>query len=217
MTAQHFHPSDDALVAFLLADLEDGAHEDIDAHLDTCAGCRRDHADAAELLALLALAAPAVAPPDGLRAWVLDVPRREPHAVPAAPARRAPWSRLRLRLAVPAVAVVALAAVALLLSDRNDPGVRAVPFSAAAGSLEVTGDSARLASWSLGAPPAGHGYELWVMRTGEAPRAAGMMMAPGERPVIDGVRPGDTIAVTVEPAAGSAAPTTMPVAVARIA
>jgi hypothetical protein len=57
-------------------------------------------------------------------------------------------------------------------------------------------------------------YELWVMR-GSSARPAGLMnsVASGATsPVLaDGVLPGDSIGITIEPAGGSAHPTTTPI------
>jgi anti-sigma-K factor RskA len=61
-----------------------------------------------------------------------------------------------------------------------------------------------------------HVYELWVMH-GSSARPAGLMnaVASGATPPVlaDGVRPGDAIGVTIEPAGGSPRPTTAPVVV----
>jgi anti-sigma-K factor RskA len=120
------------------------------------------------------------------------------------------------RLVVGSLAAAAAAAALALPQIVAPDGARSVAFSNAAGMLRVDGGTARLSSWSMGAAPAGHSYELWVMRPGDPPRAAGFV-GDGRGVVIDGVRNGDQIGVTVEAAAGSPAPTTPPIAVARIA
>jgi anti-sigma-K factor RskA/putative zinc finger protein len=69
-------------------------------------------------------------------------------------------------------------------------------------------------------PPAGEGktYEMWVIPKGGAPRPAGLFQSEGTRAVhilngpLDPATIG-TVAVTIEPAAGSAAPT-MPIIIA---
>ncbi len=110
---------------------------------------------------------------------------------------------------------VAAVAVALVLPQMTSSGSRTVEFSNAAGAIEVSGDSARLASWTLGPAPTGHAYEVWVMRPGTEPRLVGVMHDITPVSIAD-VRSGDQIGVTVEPAAGSPTPTTEPVAVAQV-
>ena len=60
--------------------------------------------------------------------------------------------------------------------------------------------------------PAGRVYQLWVMNPAGA-RSAGLLTQPN-RPnqvLASGVRPGDRIGITVEPAGGTSRPTTTPV------
>ncbi|MHB1431212.1 MAG: anti-sigma factor, partial [Streptosporangiaceae bacterium] len=67
--------------------------------------------------------------------------------------------------------------------------------------------------------PPGRAYELWVMWPG-GQRAAGMLTMPASGAagpaVIPGLAAGDTIGLTVEPAAGSPRPTSTPVLVMRL-
>jgi anti-sigma-K factor RskA len=72
-------------------------------------------------------------------------------------------------------------------------------------------------------PAAGEGktYEMWVIPKGGAPRPAGLFQSAGTRAVHILNGPLDTsvlsaIAVTLEPAAGSSAPTTTPIIVAAV-
>ena len=87
-TREHFHPSDDVLIAFALDELGEALHEAVDSHVDECDHCQRQCAATNETLALLALAAPPVAPPPHLRARVLDVPRQSPRVSARAPRSR---------------------------------------------------------------------------------------------------------------------------------
>ncbi len=73
-------------------------------------------------------------------------------------------------------------------------------------------------------PPAGEGkaYEMWVIPKGGAPRPAGLFQSDGTRAlhVLGGpvdVATLGVVAVTLEPAAGSAAPTTTPIIAAQVA
>ena len=67
--------------------------------------------------------------------------------------------------------------------------------------------------------PPGRAYELWVMWPG-GQRAAGMLTMPTSGAagpaVIPGLAAGDAIGLTVEPAAGSPRPTTVPILVMRL-
>ena len=60
--------------------------------------------------------------------------------------------------------------------------------------------------------PAGRVYQLWVMSPAGA-RSAGLLTQPGQtnQVLASGVRPGDRIGITVEPAGGTSRPTTTPV------
>ncbi len=220
-TTPDFHPSDELLVGFALDELEQDQHAAVDEHLDVCERCRGEVAATCETLSLLALAAPPVEPPADLRARVLDVPRQARHA-----RRRVVMPRLQRvsrpswlhshRLVVGGLAACALAAALALPQIAMRDGARSVAFSNGAGALRVDGGTAHLASWSLAAAPPGHTYEVWVMRPGTDARIAGFI-GDGREVVIDDVRAGDQIGVTVEKGNGSPAPTTPPVAVADIA
>ncbi len=60
--------------------------------------------------------------------------------------------------------------------------------------------------------PSGRVYQLWVMSPAGA-RPAGLLTQPGQTSQVlaAGVRPGDRIGITVEPAGGTSKPTTTPV------
>ena len=60
--------------------------------------------------------------------------------------------------------VAAAVAVALYVAADDVARFADVQFSNAAGAVQVSGGSARLASWTLGPAPSGHAYEVWVMR-----------------------------------------------------
>lgn len=82
-----------------------------------------------------------------------------------------------------------------------------------------------LVASNLPAAGAGKTYEMWVIPKGSAPRPAGLFQSDGMTGIhilsgpIDGALASGaqgTIAVTVEPEAGSAAPTTTPIIAAHI-
>ena len=155
-------------------------------------------------------------------------------ARPRARARR-PWTR-PLAMALSAVAVAAAAAfggVALVtqhsLSQAQQrehmlaavltaPDVKMMTASVTGGgtaSLVMSHREHALAFSTAGLPalPAGHAYELWLMGPSGGrpaamlPRAAHGMTSPV---VATGLRAGDMIELTVEPAGGAPRPTTTP-------
>jgi anti-sigma-K factor RskA len=213
MTNAHFHPSNDTLTAFLLEELDPSVHDEVDRHIEGCDACLREHAATAETLAAIALAAPPVMPSATLRDRVLAAATTAPARAPAR--RPAIWSRRWGRRLVPVALVAAIAAAVIVTMRPTTPPARVAAFSNAAGTLRVGGGSAQVASFALAPAPPGRSYELWVLRPGAAPRAAGLVRA-GDHPTLADVHPGDQVAVTVEPAAGSAVPTSAPVAVASV-
>jgi anti-sigma factor RsiW len=146
-------------------------------HLAGCPECAREIASLREAIARLATAT-AVPPPPGLKERVLAAAAATRQRPPAAPPRQVP----RRRLVLAGAAVAALAAAAA-----------AVVFTAA----------------DLHALPASRGYELWLI--GPAGQRPVAMLPPARHdmtgPVIaSGLRPGDHLALTAEPASGSARP-----------
>lgn len=109
-----------------------------------------------------------------------------------------------------AVAAVLSAPDARLASARTTAGGTAtVVSSAARGELVFT-------SAGLRSLPSSRTYELWLLGPG-APRSAGLLPPARDEhtaPVLaSGLAHGDKVAVTVEPAGGSEAPTTTPIVV----
>lgn len=105
-------------------------------------------------------------------------------------------------------------AVAELLADPDATVVRAeVPAGGTAVGV-LAGDRALFTATGLADPGEGREYQLWVLRDGEPLPADVMPDQDGTvRALTEDYRPGDALAVTVEPAAGSQEPTTPPVVV----
>jgi anti-sigma-K factor RskA len=204
----------DLTAAYALDALDTGERAAYERHLATCERCRAELGDLQGVVAGLAAAADGPAPPAELRGRILDAARAErPNVVP-----------LRPRWAVPsavAAVVAACAAVALglwSLSLRHDlaeaPTVAALAGANGVAAVSASG-RATLAFASLEQPPEGRTYEAWVIVPGRAPQPAGLFR--GRTLVLTrSVPKGATIAITVEPAGGSAAPTTAPFARARV-
>ena len=102
------------------------------------------------------------------------------------------------------------------------PAARRVEAPLAGGgraTLVVAGDRAVLASSTPRGLPDGRTYQLWIVRAGTATSAgigpAGPSAARPWSRLVDGVRPGDVVAVSVEPDGGSLRPTSEPVVALR--
>lgn len=148
-------------------------------------------------------------------------------------ARRAP--RRGLVLAAAAAAVLAVAVPSGIAWDQHgravqaeaeadrlaaalaDPGAQVLRAAVTGGgqaTAVLSGDDGVLLLDDVATLPAGRVYQLWTMREG-TPRPAGLLRPQdGDvRALAEDYRPGDGLAVSVEPAGGSAVPTTEPVVV----
>jgi len=204
--------------------------ERVALHVAECDSCRRQLREAEALAASLAYAVPAAAPPPDLRERVLAAVEPVVEAAPAAPipaparprqARRSRswWPRISA-VAVPvlAAAVVGLAIWnASLHSDLS--GLHSQLYHGQAGNLRGVGNvivthngNATLYASIAPAPP-GKTYEAWVIR-GKVALPAGIFQGGGtvNLQLTQNARPGDVIAVTVEPAGGVKQPTGKPIA-----
>jgi anti-sigma-K factor RskA len=101
------------------------------------------------------------------------------------------------------------------------PGARIVTGETTVGGTVTAVVSARnheavITTAGMPAPPASRVYQLWLISVSGA-RSAGLMPAVsgGSTPPVltTDVRPGDHLGITIEPAGGSARPTTAPIAV----
>lgn len=156
-------------------------------------------------------------------------------APPAAPSASSRPRRTTMWLAVAATAIGAAAipsvlaiqqaqetqrveaqarAVADLLADPGAVVVRADVTGGGTAVGVLADDRALFTATGLTEPGTGTEYQLWILRDGVAlsqgvlPDDAGRVRA-----VADDYRPGDLLAVTLEPAGGSEQPTTEPVVV----
>jgi hypothetical protein len=202
-------------------------------HLGTCPSCRQETQGLHEATAMLA-ATSVTPPPDALRARVLAAASRTRQGSPVTgPAPRAARPRRRWGLAAAcgaAAAVLAFGGLAyhdqqqLSQEQSRARAVAAVlgaPDAVMMTAQAVPGGSATVVmshhermlvftAARLPALPSARRYELWLMGGGRA-RAAGMLPPPHAGVtapvVVSGLRPGDTVALTVEPAAGASRPT----------
>jgi anti-sigma-K factor RskA len=206
----------DLSAAYALDALDSSEREAFEDHLAGCERCREEVAVYSSTAEALAYAAGPASPPPLLRDRILVAARAErPNVVPLRPRWLYPVAAVA---AVAACAVIGLGVWNVSLHNRlsNAQALQSVPVAGAPGSLVVSSNgSAALVLYRLDAAPAGKTYEAWVIRGKSAPVPAGLFTGGGSTfvPIQGKVKKGAVVAVTVEPAGGSAQPTTKPFAV----
>ena len=223
--------------SYVLDAISDTEREEFERHLQHCPACEAEVRGMRETAARLALAC-AVTPPARMEQQVLAATYRT-RQLPPLPADRPRRAMPRLvprvprRLAILAVAASVAAAVALGITQltaqhqldqarataiarvvtASDAHVATARTSAGGSVTVVTSAALREAVVSasgMASLPSSRVYQVWVMSPSGA-RSAGLMH--GSSLLASAVRPGDRIGITVEPADGTARPTTTPVAV----
>jgi anti-sigma-K factor RskA len=225
---------DELIAGHALGALSSEDEERVVVHLAECERCRRRLRETEAVAASLAYGVPQVAPPPELRSRVLAIAEpvvAAPTAAPAAepPARPAParprrvwWPRFAA-VAVPAMALALVGMLAWNVSLRNDVNASrddlangaAVALPGVGNVVAQTDGNATLFA-SLRPAPSGKTYEAWVIR-GSVALPAGVFNGGGtvELHLTQSAKPGDKIAVTIEPAGGSQKPTTTPIATSQ--
>ncbi|MGW4526793.1 anti-sigma factor [Amycolatopsis sp. NPDC004378] len=209
---------------------------DFERHLGECEACRQEVAELRATGSRLALAATVVPPPE-LRVVVLADVARTRQLPPVVPAPRAAEGSVRgtrksrrdkgfrLRVTLLGAAAAAIVAVGVgvttatpvapvdsVLSAPDASAVQGVGEGQATLVVSRSRNQAVLLASDLPTLDAGHVYQVWLIRAGEA-RSAGLLRP---RMLMADLPPGtDRIGITVEPAGGSPGPTTP--AVSRIA
>ncbi|TME29180.1 MAG: hypothetical protein E6I64_01290 [Chloroflexi bacterium] len=226
------HPTED-LAAYALGALDESEATAVASHLETCDRCARDLAQFEDALyeAAVVGAARAETPRDLRRRIVLR--HRGARAVRATDwsARLREWVARPVPLAIPvalaALLVISFAAVgtarreadtyAQALAGVADGRIVALAPqknapAEARGALVIprTGDPYLVLK--LSGPPTGKTWEAWVIK-GQRPIAAGLSGSGGIFTIVLSapLDAGDVVAVTLEPSAGSSAPTSDPV------
>ncbi|MGH2874978.1 MAG: anti-sigma factor domain-containing protein [Solirubrobacteraceae bacterium] len=213
----------DDVAAYALGALTPAEAEAFQRHLERCVVCRDELAAFQQAIDELALSVPEHAAPRGLRRRLLRAVAAEP-APGTDPTRRSltrRWGALARRRALAfGVAVVlaaaAFAGVQLSSSSVNVRVVQAQVTGRGTAELRLSDGHGQLVVRHLSPPPAGHIYEVWVVRGDHAPAPANVLFsvtANGDRDVeIPGSLQGvDRVAVTPEPDGGSPTPTHAPV------
>jgi anti-sigma-K factor RskA len=188
----------DLTAADALDALEPDEAQAYEEHLGQCEQCRAQLAELNDSAAALAFGTVAPAPPQRLRESILAAAAAERSNVIPLPQRR--WMPRVLAVAAAAAACVAVGFSVSALQSSGTHVVSAAVVLAAdrTATLQVSG---------LAAAPQGTTYEAWIIPVGGAPRPAGLFA--GANVSLRGkLPPHATVAVTLEPAGGSTAPTT---------
>jgi hypothetical protein len=229
--ASERHPLED-LPAYALGALDEAERLTVAAHLETCDACAGDLASFEQALyEAAAVGAVRADPPRDLRARIVTR-HREARASRSTDwgARVRGWLAQPVPLALPlvlaalffvslitvgtarreadtyarALAGVADGRVVALAPQKNAPDAR--------GALVIPRSGDPYVVLELGSPPTGKTWEAWVIK-GQRPVAAGLSGSGGLFTIVltAPVGAGDVVAVTLEPVAGSGAPSSDPV------
>ena len=213
--------------AYVLDAIEPDERASFETHLSQCDSCRHEVAALRRAAASLG-ASLATAPPPGLRTRVLALAERTPQLPPSVRdlPSAAPRRRRTTRWLAAAAAVVAFVAggvaVQQALEDHRPAAITAAQVfgstDAQTRTIAMSGGQARIAlSRKLGLIavdasdmpplPGGRVYQLWVIDD-TGPHSAGVVDRPNLTLAIPD--PDAQVAMTTEPAGGSAQPTTEP-------
>ncbi len=221
--------------SYVLDAISETEREEFERHLQSCPTCDAEVRGLRETAVRLALAC-AVNPPARMEQHVLAATYQTRQLPPLAASRPGRVLRFPRRLAILAAAASVAAAAALGITQltaqhqldqarataiarvvtATDAQVDTVRTSAGGNVTVVTSAALREAVVStsgMASLPSGRVYQVWVMSPSGA-RSAGLMQ--GSSLLASAVRPGDQIGITVEPAGGTARPTTTPVAVVPV-
>jgi anti-sigma-K factor RskA len=217
--------------SYALDALPDLERAEFERHLQHCPACEAEVRGLRETAARLALAQ-AVAPPARMEHRVLaatyrtrqlpPLPRDQIHAARKFPRRLAILAAAASVAAAAALGITQLSAEHQLDRARETAIARVVTApdarvetarTSAGGSVTVVTSAALreavVSTTGMAALPSGRVYQVWVMSPSGA-RSAGLLP---DASLLAAVAHGDRIGITVEPAGGTARPTTSPVAV----
>jgi anti-sigma-K factor RskA len=206
--------------AYALDAVSDVERARFERHLAECAACRQEVAELRATGTWLGVAE-TVGPPPELKALVLAETARTRQLPPRVTAPRKPGRTkafgLRVALFGAAAAAVVAVGVGVVTTSAPPAPVDSVLSAPDATAIQSAGEGsatlvvsrsrnqAVLLASGLPALDAGHVYQVWMIRAGEA-LSAGLLQP---RMLMSDLPPGiDRIGITVEPAGGSAGPTT---------
>jgi anti-sigma-K factor RskA len=225
---------EDVVGAYVLGALPDDERADFEAHLAGCSVCRAEADELRVAAQALPLSAPALRPPEALKARIMAEVERDAALLASAGDRPQPEKekakrRWSFRLPVPAVAFACAALIAGVVlggivfgggeSGTSYPFESTLPQASA--ELDVTDDGAILVANNLPMPEAGKVYMVWIQRPGRAPEPTSALFTPRRDGSATASVTGDlegveTVLVNTEPLGGSTTPTSQPVLVASL-
>jgi anti-sigma-K factor RskA len=193
----------DLTAAYALDALDPDEAEAYERHLGQCEECRGQLAELNGTATALAFGSVAPAPPQRLRASILDAAAAErTNVVPLLRRRRWVARGLAVAAAAAACIVVGLAVALSQSSHRSYVSASVVLDRFGNATLHVSG---------LPAAPHGKTYEAWVIPKSGAARPAGLF-GRSTTVHLEGTVPRNAVvAVTLEHAGGVDAPTTKPI------
>jgi anti-sigma factor RsiW len=218
--------------SYVLDAISETEREEFERHLQFCPTCDAEVRGLRETATRLALAC-AVNPPARMEQHVLAATYQTRQLPPLPASRPGRVLHFPRRLAILAAVASVAAALALgitqLTAQHQLDQARATAIARVVTARDAHVDTARtsaggsvtvvtsvalreavVSSSGMASLPSGRVYQVWVMSLSGA-RSAGLMQ--GSSLLASAVRPGDQIGITVEPAGGTARPTTTPVAV----
>jgi hypothetical protein len=212
----HACPLVDEAITYSLRQMTPDEQRAYQAHLDACLACRLKLTEISETLDLVALVAPQVPPPPGLKAKVLNRLAGEP-APGRKPRRLMPvWAAAAMvALAVGITALVSVGALNQRLAGWEQAarvertvamnGTPAAPTATGKVVVAREGSGVRIALEAQGLPALqpGEAYQLWLIKDGKR-RSGGVFVvdatgAGGVAAWLPGQAEFDTLGITREP------------------
>lgn len=204
--------------------------EEFRTHLSACQVCRDEVRELRQAAAEMG-ASEALMPPPALRARVLEAAGRQPQQPPKVGARRDHKRRWQPRLLVAAAVAVVVAAVGVgvAVTQRPDqppvsaavsrvfsaPDAHQATVGTSNGGKVTVATSPRLNEMAVetdALPKLGNEqvYQIWAVHDG-AMTSAAVLSNPDAGAAMEMPKPGTQVAITIEPAGGSAQPTSKPI------
>jgi anti-sigma factor RsiW len=203
----------DLVAAYALGALDASEAAEAQAHLESCAECRAEYDALAPAVTALARAAESESVPSALlKARIMREVRSRSTVAPVASG-----SSRYTRGAVAAVLALAVGLGAWLLAGRSE----AKHYAFAQGQIVVASDHISIDAHHLPPLPAGKVYQTWTLAQGAKAMTPSVTFEPDAKGAAHVELPGDAahvvaVGISVEPAGGSKAPTTTPIAVVKL-
>lgn len=216
--------------AYAIDALSQEEADEFRTHLSACQVCRDEVRELREAAAKMG-ASEALVPPPALRARVLEAASRQPQQPPRVRSlaeRKRRWQP-RLLLAAAVAVVVAAVGVGVAVSQRpeqppvsaavsrvfNAPDAHQATVGTANGGKLTVATSPKLNEMAVDTdalPRLGKAqvYQIWAVHDG-AMTSAAVLSNPDSGAAMEMPKPGTQVAITIEPAGGSAQPTTKPI------